>query len=75
MLSRRRLLAMLSAFPVARLLTGQEKPQSATFSADVNVVNLFATVRDKDGRVASNLSIEDFVLQEDGRLQTIRYSS
>jgi len=75
MLSRRRLLAMLSAFPVARLLTGQEKPQSATFSADVNVVNLFATVRDKDGRVASNLSIEDFVLQEDGRLQTIRYFS
>jgi len=75
-LSRRRLLAMLSAFPpAARLLTAQEKPQGATFSADVNVVNLFATVRGKDGRIVSNLNAEDFVLLEDGRPQSIRYFS
>jgi VWFA-related protein len=75
MLSRRRLLAMLSAFPAARLLTGQETPQNATFSTGVNVVNLFATVRDNDGRIPSDLTKEDFVLQEDGRPQTIRYFS
>jgi VWFA-related protein len=70
-ISRRRLLSLLPALPAARLLS-QEKP---TFSADVNVVNLFATVRDKDGHIVTNLNKEEFALQEDGRPQTIRYFS
>jgi len=92
-LSRRRLLAMLPALPVAKLLIAQQNPPnppasasqptlrtspappSPTFSTDVKVVNLFATVRDKDGHIVSNLSKDDFVLQEDGRPQTIRYFS
>ena len=49
--------------------------QSPTFTADVNVVNLFATVRDKDSHIVSNLNKEDFALQEDGRPQVIRYFS
>jgi len=44
-----------------------------TFSTDVKVVNVLATVRDKDGRIVSNLNKDDFDLQEDGRPQTIRY--
>jgi len=51
------------------------KPQNPTFTADVNLVNLFATVRDKDSHIVANLNKEDFVLQEDGRPQVIRYFS
>jgi VWFA-related protein len=49
--------------------------QTPQFSTDVNVVNLLATVRDKDGRFAKNLTREDFVLLEDGKPQTIAYFS
>lgn len=45
------------------------------FSSDVNVVTLLATVRDKDGTVVKNLNKDDFVLQENGVTQTIRYFS
>jgi len=51
---------------------GQEQP---TFSTDVNVVSILATVRDRDGRVVKNLAAEDFMLSEDGVAQTIRYFS
>ncbi len=36
---------------------------------------MFATVRDKQGKVIEDLTKDDFVLQEDGRPQTIRYFS
>jgi len=49
--------------------------QEVKFSADVNVVTLFATVRDKDGAIVNDLTREDFALQEDGAPQTIRYFS
>jgi VWFA-related protein len=66
------LLSTLGILPAARLLRPQE-PQQPTYSADVKVVNLFATARDKDGRIVKNLTKEDFKLAEDGRPQTIRY--
>lgn len=47
----------------------------ATFSTNVQVVNLFATVRDAQGRVVNNLTKDDFTLEEDGRPQVIRYFS
>ncbi len=47
--------------------------QDATFSADVKVVNLLATVRDRDGKVVKDLTKDDFVVKEDGRPQAIRY--
>ncbi len=53
-----------------RLLRGQETP---TFSSDVKVVNVLATVRDKHGQIVNNLTKDDFKLEEDGRPQTIRY--
>lgn len=45
------------------------------FSTNVRVVNLFATVRDSQGHVVSNLTKDDFTLEEDGRPRTIRYFS
>lgn len=49
--------------------------QEYTLLSDVNVVSLLATVHDKDGRVVKDLNRDDFVLEEDRRLQTIRYFS
>jgi VWFA-related protein len=42
-------------------------------SVDVKVVTLPVTVRDKHGQIIRNLTKEDFVLEEDGHPQTIRY--
>ena len=42
-------------------------------SVDVKVVALPVTVRDKKGQIVRNLTKDDFVLQEDGRPQTIKY--
>jgi VWFA-related protein len=47
----------------------------ATFSTDVKVVNVLATVRMKNGEVIRNLSKDEFSLSENGRPQTIRYFS
>jgi VWFA-related protein len=49
--------------------------QDTTFSTDVKVVSVLATVRDKQGRIVTNLTKDDFDLAEDGRPQTIRYFS
>jgi VWFA-related protein len=70
---RNLLLSTLGLLPAARLLRSQQTQSAPTFSADVKVVNLFATVRDKDGRIVKNLTKEDFTLAEEGRPQTIRY--
>ena len=79
-ISRRQLCALLPLFPAAKALMAQApdsapKQQNPTFTTDVNLVNLFATVRDKDSHIVSNLTKEDFALQEDGRPQVIRYFS
>ena len=47
--------------------------QAPTFSIKVKVVNMLATVRDKHGQIIHNLTKDDFLLEEDGRPQTIRY--
>jgi len=70
--SRRAWLASIPAIPY--LLRAQDS-KDTTFSADVRVVNLFATVRDKDGKIIRDLTQEDFTLDEDGRAQVIRYFS
>jgi VWFA-related protein len=68
--SRRGLLASLSLFPALRPLPGRQTP---TFSADVKVVNVLATVRDRKGQIVRDLNKGDFLLAEDGRPQSIRY--
>ena len=45
------------------------------FTTDIRVVNLFAIVRDDQGRLVHDLTKDDFTLEEEGRPQTIRYFS
>jgi VWFA-related protein len=49
--------------------------QDTQFSTDVNLVNIYATVRDKQLKIVNSLAADDFVLTEDGRPQTIKYFS
>ena len=51
-------------------------PQSTpTLRVTTNVVNVYAVVRDKQKRLIPSLKREDFVLEEDGGPQEIRYFS
>jgi VWFA-related protein len=54
-------------------LVGARAQQAPTFSSEVKVVNVLATVRDKKGRLIGDLTKDDFSLTENGRPQTIRY--
>jgi VWFA-related protein len=79
-LSRRGFLAAAAAIPIARLTFAQQPQETAssndtTFSTDVKVVNVLATVHDKSGKVVSILGKDDFDLAEDGRPQKILYFS
>jgi VWFA-related protein len=52
-----------------------QQPSKALFSVNVDVVNVFVTVRDKKGNIVNDLTMENFTLSEDGRKQTIKYFS
>ncbi len=68
------LMGALVALPgVLPSLRAQEP--AATIAVDVKVVTLPVTVRDKHGKIVRDLTKDDFMLQEDGRPQTIRYFS
>jgi VWFA-related protein len=69
--SRRDLLKWLATLAPVMRVAAQEK----TFSTDVKVVNVFATVRNKQGQIIRDLGKDDFTLSEDGRPQTIKYFS
>jgi len=69
-LSRRSILS--AAFGLICTLARAQQP---TFSTGVNVVNVLVTVRDKQGQLVRGLSRDDFTLEEDGRVQTVRYFS
>jgi VWFA-related protein len=52
------------------------KPQSSqkpVFKVQTEVVNVYAVVKDRKGRLISNLNRDDFELTEDGKPQQIRY--
>ena len=53
---------------------GEDAP-AATMSVNVKVVNLPVTVRDKRGQIVRTLTKDDFLLDEDGHPQTIKYFS
>ena len=72
--SRRAFMASAVSGALAGSL-GRKAQADTTFSTDVRVVNVLATVRDKQGKIIRNLSKEDFALEEDGRPQAIRYFS
>src|SRR5271155_3677765 len=52
-----------------------KRPQEGqpTIAVEVKTVSVLATVRDKHGKIVSNLTKDDFQLDEDGRPQTINY--
>jgi VWFA-related protein len=52
-----------------------KRPQEGqpTIAVEVKTVSVLATVRDKHGKIISNLTKDDFQLDEDGRPQTINY--
>lgn len=60
---------------LAAAAAGFARAQDATFSTDVKVVSVLATVRDKDKKIVSDLTKDDFDLAEEGRPQTIKYFS
>jgi len=68
--SRRTLL--LSA---ASLLTSplQSLAQTTAFSAETKVVNLLVTVWDQNGRLRTDITQNDVIIEEDGLRQDIQY--
>src|SRR5580765_3188947 len=53
----------------------QEPSQGPALKANVNLVNLFATVRDKNKRIVPDLKQEDFKILEDDQEQKIAFFS
>lgn len=68
------LLLFAGAFFIARGGRAQDSGE-ASFSSDVQVVNVLATVRDKKEQFVRDLTKDDFSLLEDNRPQKIRYFS
>ena len=58
--------------PVSDAHAPKDEP-ATTVSVEVNVVNVFATVRDKKGNLIPDLTKDDFTLTEDGRPQSLHY--
>src|ERR1700719_154429 len=50
-----------------------QQPPQAKIAVEVKTVTVLATVRDKHGKLISNLAKDDFVLEEDGHPQNINY--
>jgi VWFA-related protein len=53
--------------------TRTEQGSAPKISMDVKTVSVPVTVRDKHGKIISNLNKEDFVVDEDGRPQAVNY--
>ncbi len=70
-ISRRDLLfGAVALSSASRILRAGQNP---TYTANVKVVNVLATVRDKHGAIVRKLDRDDFALEEDGHPQAIRY--
>jgi VWFA-related protein len=53
--------------------TAEENQPVTTLKVNVDVVNIYCTVKDKHGALIPNLKKEDFELKEDGEKQNIKY--
>jgi len=82
MYALRSLRFLLAGLVLAPSLSAQQKtsapdpaPTSTapTIAVDARLVNLPVVVRDKKGALIQNLTKDDFILQVDGKPQTIRY--
>jgi len=76
---RRRLLASCAAlalaFPAFPQTASQDQGQGPVIKTEVNLVNVFATVRDKNHRVVTDLKQDDFRIAEDGHDEKIAFFS
>jgi VWFA-related protein len=70
-LSRRRFVAYICSGG----FLARAQDEAPTFSANVKVVNVLATVRKKSGEIVRDLTKDDFSLTENGRPQAIAYFS
>lgn len=68
------LLFLIALLAAGTPLLGQRQ-QKPDISVEVKLVNVLATVRDSKGQIVRNLTKDDFILDEDGRPQTIQYFS
>lgn len=66
---------MLVALAALTPLAAQDGPAAGggALSVEVQVVNVFATVKDRDGRTLAELGRDDFILWEDGFVEDIPY--
>jgi VWFA-related protein len=62
----------LPGFPQA---AAQDQGQGPVIKTEVNLVNVFATVRDKNKRVVTDLKQDDFKIYEDGHEEKISFFS
>jgi len=72
------ILAALCAVPVTAqnsAPSGSQQDQTPVFRKNVNVVNLFFTVKGKHGALVPGLTRDEFEVFEDGKPQTIKYFS
>ncbi|MFQ5662957.1 MAG: VWA domain-containing protein [Terriglobia bacterium] len=69
------LLAVPAGFAV--LGSGQQPPPApppgGTLRVEVEVVNIYCTVKDKKGRLVTDLEAKDFEIREKGKKQKLRY--
>jgi len=63
--------AAMPAF--AQDATGQPPQEAGTIRSQVNLVNVFATVRDKNKKIIADLKQEDFKITEDNQDQKIAF--
>jgi VWFA-related protein len=68
-------LGFLFSFLGAARARCQDEEKTPTLKVSTDVVNVYAIVRDKKGRLIANLNKEDFEISEDNVVQTIRYYS
>jgi VWFA-related protein len=74
-LSATPILAALLALPALPQDSQEPLSQAPTIKTQVNLVNLFATVRDKNKRIVTDLKQDDFKVSEDGQDQKIAFFS
>ena len=70
--------ALLIRFPLYGQQATADAPQlqeTPSLKVVTEVVNVYAVVRDKDGRIVRNLKREEFELQEENQRQDLRYFS
>jgi VWFA-related protein len=74
--TRRRFLQAAAATPLILSAQSQtDSPSDPIFTSAVKIVNTLVSVREKSGKLITNLTKDDFTILEDAHPQTIKYFS